>query len=92
MKELNLLIWVTQLGFSIAAPLALCIIGTVWLRDRFQLGNWIILLGIVIGIYCAVDGFIRNLKVLNQMGNKKSAHSSDGSEKEEQMIGFNSHD
>jgi hypothetical protein len=27
MKEFNMLVWLTQLGISIAAPMALCIMG-----------------------------------------------------------------
>ena len=35
MKHYQLLIWLTQLGISVAVPLALCTLGAAWLRDRF---------------------------------------------------------
>lgn len=43
------LLYLTQLGLSLAMPLLLCIFGAAWLRQRFDLGNWVVLLGIVLG-------------------------------------------
>ena len=40
MKELNMLVWTTQLGISVAAPLAGFTLAGLWLRDRFGLGIW----------------------------------------------------
>ena len=51
MKELNMLIWITQLGMSVAVPLAGFTLLGLWLRDRFCLGIWAVL------VCCAV-GFI----------------------------------
>ena len=42
MKDLSLLIWLTQLGFSVAFPLAGFILLGVWLHDRFGWGQWVI--------------------------------------------------
>ena len=39
MKELNLLVWLTQLGISVAGPLAGFILLAVWLRQRFDLAS-----------------------------------------------------
>ena len=71
MKELNLLIWLTQLGISAAVPLALCTLGAVWLRNRFQLGSWVLFLGIGLGLYLAVDGFCTSMKAMEQMAKDK---------------------
>lgn len=68
MKELGLLTWLTQLGLSVAVPLGGFVLLAVWLRDRFGWGNWAIIVGILLGLYCAIDGLIRNLKVLQQFG------------------------
>ena len=71
MKNLNLLICLTQLGFSVAAPLGGFIWLGVWLRSRFGLGVWVVLLGVFIGIVCAVDGLRVSLKAMERMGNPK---------------------
>ena len=73
MKEFNLLIWLTQLGVCVAAPLTLCIMGAFWLRNRFGLGSWIVIVGIILGLYLAFDGFRTSLKAMDRMsrGSKK---------------------
>ena len=42
MKNLNLIVWLTQLGLSTALPLAGFILLAVWLRSRFGWGDWVI--------------------------------------------------
>ena len=71
MKNINLLIWLTQLGFSVAAPLGGFILLAVWLRNRFDLGVWVVLLGVLVGIVCAVDGLRVSLKAMEKMGKTK---------------------
>ena len=63
-KDLQLLSWLTQLGFSTAIPLVGFVLLAVWLKNRFSLGNWILFAGIALGLICAVNGFYRNLKLL----------------------------
>lgn len=71
MKNLQLLTWLTQLGLSTAVPLAGFVLLAVWLKSRFALGNWILFAGIGIGLFCAIDGFYKNLKILNEMSKNK---------------------
>ena len=40
----------------------------IWLRQRFQLGVWVVLLTIFIGIVCAIDGMRVSLKAMERMG------------------------
>lgn len=84
MKNLHLLVWLTQLGLSTAVPLAGFVLLAVWLKNRFDLGLWVVLLGIGLGLFCAVDGFVRNLKVLNRLSKEK--------EKEAPPVSFGEHD
>ena len=42
MKDLSMLVWLSQLGLSVAAPLAGFILLAVWLNERFSLGVWVI--------------------------------------------------
>ena len=85
MKEFNLLVWLTQLGISVAVPLALCTIGSVWLRNRFQLGPWVLIVGIGLGFYLAVDGFRTSLKAMERMSGAKKT------DEEDPPVSFNTH-
>lgn len=86
MKNLSMIVWLTQLGFSIAFPLAGFILLAVWLRERFSLGPWVLVAGIVLGFAGAVDGLRHSLKVMELL--------SKNSQKDEEPppVAFNSHD
>lgn len=83
MKDLTLLTWLTQLGLSVAVPPTMFILLAVWLRDAFKWGNWVIWIGIALGLYCSIYGFIRSLKALKGLTDKK---------KEQPPTAFNEHD
>ena len=72
MKNLHLLIWLTQLGLSTAVPLAGFVLLAVWLRNRFSLGSWVLFVGIGLGLFCAVDGFYKSLKLLANMDKEQA--------------------
>lgn len=71
MKDLNLLVWLTQLGLSVAVPLAGFILLALWLRNSFGWGQWVLWVGIVLGLYSAVRGLVQSLKVLSRLTEKK---------------------
>ena len=83
MKNLHLLTWLTQLGLSVAVPLAGFVVLAVWLRNRFDLGIWVVLVGIGLGLFCAIDGFVRNLKALDRLSKE---------EKKDPPVSFGEHD
>lgn len=84
MKNVHLLVWLTQLGISTAVPLAGFVLLAVWLKNRFGLGNWVLFVGIGLGLVSAVDGFVRNLKVLSRLGKD--------TKEEKQPLSFTEHD
>ena len=84
MKNLHLLTWLTQLGLGTAVPLAGFIVLAVWLRNRFDLGLWVIFVGIGLGLFCAVDGFVRNMKAMDRMSKDK--------EDKQPPVSFGEHD
>ena len=85
MKNATLLIWLTQLGLSVAVPPAFFIFLAVWLRNRFEFGPWIIWTGIILGFVSAIDGLRTSLKTLSKMSEGKN-------EKETPPVSFNDHD
>ena len=85
MKNVNLLIWVTQLGISVAAPLGGFIWLGVWLRQRLELGVWVVLAGIFLGLVCAIDGMRVSLQAMECM-------SRDKKEQEPPPVSFNDHE
>lgn len=84
MKWLTLLIWLTQLSISVVGPLGGCVLLAFWLRGRFDLGVWIIIVGVVIGAVMAVDGLKSSLKTMNKMAQPDH--------KEEHPLSFNDHE
>ena len=84
MKKVNLLVFMTQLGLSVALPLGGFILLAVWLHQRFGWGVWVIIAGVVLGLVCAIDGLRSSLKAMQKMA---------GEEKEDKPpIAFNDHD
>jgi len=84
MKNVSLLVWLTQLGLSVAIPPAAFIFLAVWLRNRFELGVWVIVAGVLVGIICAVDGLRVSLKAMERM--------TKDDKKEKPPLSFNDHD
>ena len=85
MKALKMLIWLTQLGFSIAFPLAGFILLAVWLQSRYELGAWVLVAGIVLGVVGAVDGLRQSLKAMELLS-REDKHTPPP------PVSFNDHD
>jgi len=85
MKELNLLVWLTQLGLSVALPLGGFVLLGLWLRQRFDLGVWVVLVGCAVGLIAAIDGLRYSLRAMAQMEKKKD-------DKTPPPVSFNDHE
>lgn len=84
MQDLNLLVWLTQLGLSVAFPLAGFVLLAVWLRDSCGWGSWVIWVGLFLGISSAISGFRNSLMAMQIFTKNKS--------KEQPPVSFNDHD
>ena len=84
MKDVNLLVWLTQLGLSVALPLALFLGGAVWLHKSRGWGTWIIWIGLLVGISSAVSGFRQSLRAMERM-------SRDRKKQDPPSLSFNEH-
>ena len=71
MKDLTLIVWLTQLGLSVSIPLAGFILLAVWLQNRFNWGQWVIFAGIGLGLICAIDGLRNSLKAMERLSRRK---------------------
>ena len=84
MKDLTLLVWLTQLGLSTALPLAGFILLALWLKNSFGWGDWVLWAGIILGIVTTIDGFRNSLKAMERLSNRKRDNSP--------PVSFNDHD
>ena len=75
MKDLSLLVWLTQLGLSVALPPAGFILLAVWIRTSRGWGDWGIWGGIGLGLICAIDGFRTSLKAMERISRKPKEDS-----------------
>ena len=84
MKNISMLVWLTQLGMSVAVPLAGFVFLGVWLRQQFDLGIWVLIVGFVLGIICAVNGLRNSLKTMERMAKDKN--------EKDRPVAYNDHD
>ena len=84
MKNLSLIIWLTQLGISVALPLGGFVWLSVWLHEHLGWGVWTVVVGALLGIICAADGLRTSLKAMNRMAKEKK--------EEAPPMAFNDHD
>ena len=66
-KVLRYLVWLTQLGLSVAVPLAGFILLGVWLHNSKGWGGWTVPVGILLGLLGGVGGLVNSFKTLNHM-------------------------
>lgn len=67
MKDLRLLVWLTQLGLSTALPLVGFVLLGVWLHKELSWGKWSVWIGLALGIICAIAGFRDSIKAMKRM-------------------------
>lgn len=84
MKNLKLIVWLTQLGLSVAIPPAGFILLALWLRDSCGWGGWVLWVGIALGVIGAFDGLRSGLKAMERMSRNEK--------KEDLPVSFNEHE
>ena len=85
MKDMTMIVWLTQLGLSVALPLCGFVLLAVWLQNTFNWGSWVIWVGVIFGVISAAEGFRSTLKAMQRL-------SKDEKEDTRQDISFNDHD
>ena len=84
MKNISLLVWLSQLALSVAVPLGGFILLGVWLHNQFGWGTWVIIAGTVLGLICAIDGLRSSLKAMERLAKSET--------KDAPPVSFNEHD
>ena len=72
MKDPTLLTWLTQLGLTVALPPVMFILLAVWLQRQWGWGEWVLWVGIGLGLISAIDGLRQSLKMLMWLTGRKS--------------------
>ena len=85
MKQLSLLLWVTQFGLSVLFPICFFFMLAVWLQEKYALGMWIV---IVLGILGFLISFSTARSCIRSM--KKDAEAAGSTKKP--PVAFNEHD
>ena len=75
MKLLNLLMWVTQFGLSILFPLCFFLLLAAWLKQKFQLGIWIIVVLGILGVLITISTVRANLKALRKAADEAASQT-----------------
>lgn len=84
MKILSLLMWVGQFGFSAIFPTLLFLLLSAWLRAKFGLGMWIV---IVFGIL----GIMTSVSTTRACWHSMQKAAEEASDRKEPPISFNNH-
>ena len=75
MKLLNLLLWVTQFGFSLVFPMCFFLYLASWLRQRFGLGMWIVVVFGILGLLTTVSTARTCLAAMRKAAEEASSRS-----------------
>ncbi|MBE7038596.1 MAG: AtpZ/AtpI family protein [Ruminococcaceae bacterium] len=70
-KYIKYLSYVTQLGLNIVTPVVLCIIISVYIKNKFNIGDIIVVAGIVIGCGAGFMSLINFIKFIEKENSKK---------------------
>lgn len=82
-KVMRYLVWLTQLGLSVAAPLVGFIFLGTWLHNSRGWGGWTVAVGVALGLLGAAGGLYNSFKTLHRMSK---------ADEDKPAPGFNHHD
>lgn len=75
-KFFSYLVWLTQLGLSVAVPLVGFILLGTWLHNSKGWGGWVVALGILLGLLGAAGGLYNGFKTLHSLMGREEAEKS----------------
>ena len=66
LEILKALAMFTQFGLQILVPVVCCIVLAGWVQRAYQLGNWITILGIVLGVGAGISNLMSIIRKWNK--------------------------
>ncbi len=60
------IIYLTQMGLSLAIPPIVSLWGAGWLQQRFGWGNWVMIAGIVLGIGAMISNLLDYIRMFSR--------------------------
>ena len=82
MKDVSLLLFLSQLGLGVVLPLAGFALLGLWLRQALGLGVWVVVVMTILGALVAACGFVSTLRTMGQLTKKQK----------DTPLSFNDHD
>lgn len=70
-KYIKALSYITQLGMNIVTPIILCIIISIYIKNKFRLSNYVVVFGIIIGCGAGFMSLINFIKYVAKENSKK---------------------
>ena len=61
------LIWVTALSASLIGPVVLCVLGAMYLQERYLLGGWLMPAAIVLGLGGGAANLLRFFRFMQKV-------------------------
>ena len=78
METLRLLTYLTQFGMSVIAPIVLSVLVGVFVNQRFGVGEWLIVLLLVVGLISGACGFYRFVRLFISIEKKIPPRGGEG--------------
>lgn len=70
-KHMKAAAYITQFGLSMVSPIILCLIFALWLKNSFNVGNWVVLAAILLGTAASCVTMVNYIKIVKkEMGGK----------------------
>ena len=85
MKILNLLLWVTQFGFSAIFPICAFLVLGSWLQEKFSLGLWVMVVCGLLGLCTAISTVRSCVRTMRRQANLEN-------EETEKPVVYNDHE
>lgn len=67
-KSLKYLVFISQVAVTMLTPLALCMFAAIWIRKRYIIGQWIVIVAILVGL---AAGMLNVYKLMMSLIDKK---------------------
>lgn len=65
-KHVRAAAYLTQFGLNMVSPIVLCIVIGLWLKNKFNLGSWLMIVAILLGVAASFLNMITFIKTVTK--------------------------